>query len=217
MIRAAVILSAVALPGPALAHPHVFIDTTVEVILDDMGRAKALRIGWTYDEFFSLTIVEDAGADTDGDGEISEAEMKALDGFDMDWGTEFLGDTFVEQAGAEIALVPGPQDWQTGWKDGKLWSVHTRAFAAPVDLGGEPVIIRAYDPGYYTAYSITEPITVTGGDGCRAGIWVPDLDKAQEEMLASLKEYLPGDNLEDVVFPDVGKQFAEEVRVKCGG
>ena len=36
--------------GPALAHPHVFIDTGLEVVLDAQNRAVGLRITWTYDD-----------------------------------------------------------------------------------------------------------------------------------------------------------------------
>ena len=45
--RAGLVLAALAgLGGPAMAHPHVFIDTSVEVILDDRDRVTAVRLGW---------------------------------------------------------------------------------------------------------------------------------------------------------------------------
>jgi ABC-type uncharacterized transport system substrate-binding protein len=55
------------LPAPALAHPHVFVDASVEVVFDAQNRATGLRIGWTYDDLFSLMIVEDRGLDPDYD------------------------------------------------------------------------------------------------------------------------------------------------------
>ena len=53
---------------PALAHPHVFIDTSLEVIFDDQARATGVRISWTYDEYFSLVVAEDHKIDLDYDG-----------------------------------------------------------------------------------------------------------------------------------------------------
>ena len=215
MLRRAFLL-AVLVPAAALAHPHVFVDATVEAVFDDQGRLTAFRIGWTYDELFSLMLVEESGADPDGDGQVSIDEMQALDGFDMDWGTDFLGDAYVVQGAAAVALAPGPQDWKTGWADGRLWSTHTRTLEAPLTPGPEGVTIQIYDPGYYVAYAITGEPEVTGRGDCTATIFVPDLDAAQTQLLDSLKEYVPGDDLEDVVFPNVGADFAEEVRVTCG-
>ena len=215
MLRRAFLL-AVLVPAAALAHPHVFVDATVEAVFDDQGRLTAFRIGWTYDELFSLMLVEESGADPDGDGQVSDDEMQALDGFDMDWGTDFLGDAYVVQGAAAVALAPGPQDWKTGWADGRRWSTHTRTLEAPLTPGPEGVTIQIYDPGYYVAYAITGEPEVTGRGDCTATIFVPDLDAAQTQLLDSLKEYAPGDDLEDVVFPNVGADFAEEVRVTCG-
>lgn len=216
MVKSALVLLSL-LPAPALAHPHVFVDASVETIFDGEGRLVALRIGWTYDELFSLMLVEDGQHDTDGNGAVSEAEMTALDGFDMDWGSDFLGDTYVAQGDSPVALIPGPQDWITGWKDGRLYSAHTRTFETPLEVGTAPVSIRIYDPGYYVAYTILPEPKIDGGTGCTAEIFVPDLDAAQSQLLDSLKEYAPGDDLEDVVFPNVGADFAEEVRLSCGG
>jgi ABC-type uncharacterized transport system substrate-binding protein len=203
-------------PVGAAAHPHIFVDTTVEVIFDDAGRITALRIGWTYDELTTLLVVEDGGHDKDGDGSISDTELVALKGFDMEWGTEFLGDTYPEQNGVALALEPGPVDWTTGWANGRLQSTHLRHFVSPVDPAAGPVVIKPYDPGYYSAYAISGDAVMTGRDDCQGETFVPDLDAAESALLDSLKEYLPGDDLSDVGFPQAGETFAEELRITCG-
>jgi hypothetical protein len=43
---------------------------------------------------------------------------------------------------------------------------------------------------------------------------VPDLDEAEQQLLAALSEYTPDVDLE-AEFPAVGANFAEEVRVSC--
>ncbi len=214
--RALVAIGFAALPGIAAAHPHIFVDTTFEAVFDDRGRITALKVGWTYDEMTTLLVIEDGGHDTDGDGLISPKELEGLKGFDMDWGTEFLGDLYAEQDGEPLEINPGPQDWTTAWADGKLSSTHLRRFAAPVDPAAGTVVIKPYDPSYYTAYAIVGDTVTTGRKDCRAEVFVPDLDAAQKQMLDALKEYMPGDDMTNVQFPMAGANFSEELRITCG-
>ena len=131
--------------GPATAHPHVFIDTSVTAVLDAQGRLAALRLRWDYDDYVSLLLVEEKGADTDGDGQVSASEMSVLNGFDMAWGDTFDGDTKVMQDGSDLPLTKGPQNWSSGWQDGHLWSFGQRQ-VGPVlhDLG---IAVECVTPG----------------------------------------------------------------------
>lgn len=199
--------------GPALAHPHVFIDTGIEILLNDRNEATGLRITWTYDDLYSLYIVGDMGLDPDWDGTLTPEEVAKLSGFDMDWIEGFAGDTYALMAGTPLELS-GPRDWTAGYAGGKITSTHVRDFAAPVAVGAEPLIVQAYDPGYYVAYTIPGDPVVTGGAGCSAQVFVPDLDEAQEALQAALAEYTPDVDLE-AEFPAVGANFAEEVRLTC--
>lgn len=55
------------------AHPHVFINNSLEILCDDSG-IKALRNVWEFDEIFSKSIIEEY--DTDGNGVFSEKESR---------------------------------------------------------------------------------------------------------------------------------------------
>ena len=55
---------------------------------------------------------------------------------------------------------------------------------------------------------------LTGGSGCLAEIYVPDLDAADEALKAALAEYTADQDLE-ADFPAIGKNYAEEVRITC--
>lgn len=212
MWRMAAFLSLLA-AGPTLAHPHVFIDTRVEVILNDRNEATGLRISWTYDDLYSLYIVGDMGLDPDWDGALTAEEEAALAGFDMQWIEGFAGDTYALMAGAPLGLS-GPRDWTAGYAGGKITSTHVRDFAAPVPVASEPLVIQAYDPGYYTAYTIDPKAVLTGGTGCVAQVFEPDLDAADAALQEALKEYTPDVDLE-VEFPAIGANYADEVRVTC--
>jgi ABC-type uncharacterized transport system substrate-binding protein len=199
--------------GPALAHPHVWIDTKIEVILNDRNEATGIRISWTYDDLYSLYVVGDMGLDPDWDGKLTPEEEARLSGFDMKWDPSFPGDTYALQGGAPLALSR-PKDWTASYADGKITSTHLRSLDAPVPVTAEPLLVQVYDPGYYVAYSIPFDPVLTGGSGCTAQVFVPDLDAAEEQLLAALSEYTPDVDLE-AEFPAVGANFAEEVRVTC--
>jgi ABC-type uncharacterized transport system substrate-binding protein len=199
--------------GPAFAHPHVWIDTKIEVILNDQNEATGVRVGWTYDDLYSLYVVGDMGLDPDWDGKLTPEEVAQLSGFDMKWDPSFMGDTYPLVGEATLTLS-GPKDWTASYADGKITTTHLRTFDAPVPLGAEPLVVQVYDPGYYVAYSIPFDPVVTGGTGCSARVFVPDLDAAEQELMAALSEYTPDVDLE-AQFPAVGAKFAEEVRVTC--
>jgi ABC-type uncharacterized transport system substrate-binding protein len=211
-LPAAIILCLTA--GPVLAHPHVWIDTRIEVILNDRNEATGVRISWTYDDLYSLYVVGDMGLDPDWDGRLTPEEEARLAGFDMNWDPGFPGDTYALLGEVPLALSR-PKDWTASYADGKITSTHLRSFDAPVPVGAAPLILQAYDPGYYVAYSIPFDPVVTGGQGCSAQVFVPDLNEAEEALLAALAEYTPDVDLE-AEFPAVGANFAEEVRVTCG-
>lgn len=203
---------AAGLAGPAFAHPHVFIDTTVTAILDHQGRLTAIRLRWDYDELVSMLVAEDRGADADGDGTISATEALVLDGFDMTWGEGFDGDTTLFQDETPLPLEPGPQDWTTGWvadeAGGHLWSEHTRRLISPVEPGAGQVRVVVHDVSDYTAYTLTE--AAQGQDApkdsrvaCRIG---PPLDAESDTeggLLSTVGLFLTGGGggTEDSVVP----------------
>lgn len=199
---------------PALAHPHIWIDTKVEVILDEADRAVALRIDWTYDEFYSLSLMADRGLDPELDGKLTPEEAAALQGFDMNWDAGFPGDTYALLGEAELALSR-PEETGAAWDGLRLTSTHLRRFDAPVEIGAGPLLVQVYDPGFYTAYAIAFDPVLTGGSGaCTAQVWVPDRDAADEALLAALAEFSADVDIE-AEFPAIGKEYAEEVRVSC--
>lgn len=200
--------------APGLAHPHVWVDTGIEVILDAEGRAAALRIRWDYDEFYSLLIVEERGLDADHDGTATPAEKRALNGFDMKWQEGFAGDTYALSGDTPLVLSP-PQDWTADYQGGRLQSTHLRRIDPPVALD-RPLTVQIYDPGFYTDYDISfAPVfTPLLPEGCRAEVLAPDPATVDRQLLDALAEYGADQDVE-ADFPAVGAQFAEELRLTC--
>ncbi len=199
---------------PALAHPHVFIDTALEIIFDDQGRASGLRISWTYDEYYSLVIAEEKAIDPDYDGSATEAEAKPLAGFDMGWDADFPGDTYALMGDAELALSR-PKDWTAGYAGGKITSTHLRMFDAPVKVAEVPLQIQVYDPTLYSGYYLVgTPALTSAPVGCTTKVVLPDRAVADDILQAALDK-LPTSMDVESEFPAVGKAYAEEARVIC--
>lgn len=201
------------LAGMAQAHPHAFIDSAIEVIFDDQGRASGVRISWTYDDLTSLSVISDRGFDPDFDGVLTAAELAELSGFDMNWDAAFLGDTYALLGKVPLDLSR-PSDWTVSYANAKLTSTHYRSFTLPVAIGPEPLVVQSYDPDYYTAYAMVGQALVNGRPGCSAQIYEPDQAAADSILQAAIDEMAGSTDVEGA-FPAVGAAYAEEVRVTC--
>jgi polyphosphate kinase len=211
--RAILTAAALTLASPALAHPHLFIDTGVEVLFDPDGTVGGVRITWTYDEMYSLLILEDRGLDKDYDGVLTPDEITALNGFDMAWDPGYPGDTYALLGEAPLGLGR-PQDWTVAFRDGKIVSTHVRRLEGPTAVAEVPLIVQSYDPSFYAAYRIVGAPVLTGREDCAAQVFEPDLAAADAYLQQALSELNATGDVESD-FPAVGAAYADEVRVTC--
>ncbi|MEL0436334.1 DUF1007 family protein [Phycobacter sp. 'Weihai'] len=197
-------------PSGVQAHPHVFVDTGLALSLDSQGQLEAVEVTWAYDDFYSLLVFEDLGLDGDMDGRLNTAELGLLKGFDLNWVVGFAGDTYLQQGEKHLALQ-APEHVSTEVVDGRIITRHRRKLSEPVSADG--VVIKAYDPTYYTAYTVNQGVSV--GTGCVVDIIPPDLDRAYT-LVEELLYAMPADQAEEA-YPEVGAAFADTVHVICGG
>ena len=87
----------------------------------------------------------------------------------------------------------------------------TYGFAKP----GQRIDIKPYDPTYYSAYDITQPVTVSGLDGCGLEFAVPDIDARLQELQDLLSTLDADATPEDENLPDIGGLLASTVSVLC--
>ncbi len=209
----------IAAGAPATAHPHVFIDTSLEFIFDDKGRVAAVKVAWVYDEFTSMLTLSDKGLDPDGDGKLTAEEEAQLSGFDMQWDADFAGDLYLLDGvdGAPLALGR-PEGWSARAFGGQIISTHLRHLSEPWTPGEKPLVAQVYDPTYYSSYTILGTPLLTGREDCAATVFEPDLGAAEKVLQEALGEYTADQSgLVEQDFPHVGAVFAEEARVTCGG
>ncbi len=208
MMRYFVLFTMFCAPLPAVSHPHVLVETTLHIIVGADAQMQAIEITWSYDELYSLLVFEDMELDPDYDGVLTQAELAKLNGFDMNWVPGFEGDVFAFNAGQPLALGPAIP-LQTSVKEGRIETRHRRVLSGPA----AGLQLQAYDPGYYTAYSLAGGVTVSGP--CTAQIIPADLNAAYAR-LDELLYAMPQEQAE-IDFPQVGADFADLVKISCVG
>lgn len=199
--------------APALAHPHIFIDSGLELVFDSRGQLAAVRVTWAYDEFYSLMQLEELGLDPDGDGELTEAELEELAGFDTNWVEGYEGDLYVTAGGEKVALA-GPIRAGARMEEGRIVTWHTRPLVTRIDPAAAEVVLKVYDPTYYTAYTLELGVALTGRQGCSVTRIPADLGRAYDAVEELL--YGPGsDGASEDNFPPVGELFADTLTLTC--
>lgn len=204
-----------ALPAaPALAHPHIFVDAGLRLLRDGAGIVTAIEVTWRYDELYSLLLAEDYGLDPDYDLQLTEDEIAATLGFDLNWSGGFEGGLVLRQGGAPLAIgAPEPVSLAM-LPSGQLQSTHRR----PV-LGADqtqPFEAQVYDPEFYVAFEMILDISVADAPDCSVELIRADLDAAYATLEAAMEDIGGAVAAEDN-FPAVGVHFADRVVIACPG
>lgn len=200
---------------PLGAHPHIFVEAGVEIVLDEAGQLTGIRLSWTYDEFFSFMLTSDLGLDMDGDLTMTDEELATLAGQVLDWPMEFGGDLYLTQRDRQIALGPRGEA-SVDYVGGQVIERHFRPLAEPLDPSW-PVAVQVFDPYYYVAYEISPQIGLQGGAGCAVELRKADLNAAYSLVDELLYGRPASDVGPDEAFPEVGQAFSDTVFVSCGG
>ncbi|MEC7257286.1 MAG: DUF1007 family protein [Pseudomonadota bacterium] len=204
------------LPSPVAAHPHIFVDTGVELIADDSGRLAQVRVTWAYDDYYSLLIAQDLGIDQDFDGAADDADREVLTGFDMKWIEGFNGDLVLRIDGAEVALSR-PIAPTADMVGGRIITTHLRDVAGTPALAGAMVELLPYDAAYYTAYDVTLPVRVKGAETCMIETALPDIQGKLAELQDQLQLLDRDTDIADTDLPQLGAAFATRITVQCPG
>lgn len=132
--------------SPALAHPHIWIDSQYQAVVDT-PTITTLQATWSWDLFTSVSLLE--AYDDNGDGKFTGKEKTAL--------LEGLGnlkkdDYFVHLKVDDKVLKPESVEiGNFGFKNQMLWMTLTVTLPTPINLEKSTLSMAFGDPEYYFA------------------------------------------------------------------
>jgi ABC-type uncharacterized transport system substrate-binding protein len=199
---------ALAAPAAAVAHPHVWIDARSEVVFDSAQRITALKVSWRFDEFYSVFAIE--GLDKDGDGTVSDAELRPLAELNVTSLKEYRYFTYMKADGADLAYGP-VADYASHFADGILSLEFVIPLETPVDPRSAEVSFKSYDPTFYIAVepALEDPVRFAGSPPpqCR-----PVEREGQDGETLDLSE---ADFNNPVVADSIGALYATTFSIVC--
>ena len=172
----------------AQAHPHVFVDSRSDIVMNDDEEITAIRHIWQFDEAFTAYATQ--GLDVDGDGTLSETELEPLAKVNVESLADFDFFTYLTVGDdSNLVAFQPPEEYWLEFYDGRLTLFYTLALDAPVPVGSKTTL-EVFDPEYFVAFSYYEdtPVTVTDAPaGCGAEYHPPqELDPASIAILGSI-------------------------------
>lgn len=164
------LLLALLMPLPALAHPHVLIDSHI-IFLFEKGKVAALQMGWKFDPAFSSSLVQDF--DADKDGKLSPAEIKTLEKEAFQDTRQYQYFTFANVKGAPVDW-PQAADFKLLVHQDALLYAFRLNFPQPVDPRRDSLTLSTYEETFYIDIDIPNDAAVRlvgdGSEGCNAVI-----------------------------------------------
>ena len=130
---------------PAVAHPHVWIETTTSFVVAE-GTITALRIEWKFDEFFSTSLFDEF--DLNHNRRFEPAEITALEQGAFNNTAQQNYFTFIKVGGKKVATQKASEF--TARVEGKavVYSF-LLPLAKPVDPRQNVLTVTTYEDTYY--------------------------------------------------------------------
>ncbi len=206
----AFLLLACASVAPALAHPHVFVSVSNEVIFTPDGKVGGIRHQWKFDDMYSAFVTANLGTDgKDPTPEqmlpIAKTNVESLKEFDFFTFLKMNGKPVPLKDGADYSMTYDPSDQTV-----------TLYFTLPLEKpapAGKFFVFQIYDPSYFVAFEMDrkDPVKlVNSPKGCSLSVNKPGaLSAADQKKLAESA----GTN--DSPGEDFGMKLADSIIVAC--
>jgi ABC-type uncharacterized transport system substrate-binding protein len=143
---------AVALPGPAAAHPHVWINGVTTFLFKDRQLA-GIRHHWEFDEIFSSYVIDEQ--DADKNGKLDRAEIDSIQSNAFSNLRDYGYFTHVRLDGKELPLSK-VADFTARIEGDVLVYEFTLPLARPIDPATSRFAVGVFDPEYYVEVLLDE-------------------------------------------------------------
>ncbi len=214
-IAAALCLPSVLAAAPALAHPHVFAESRMEIVGTPDGQLASVRNVWRMDELFSSSVLFDF--DKNADGELDAEELAAVGAVVKESIAEWGFYTFVEVEGRDVPMNP-PDAIRALMQDGQLVMFFEMTPKESVDLRATPATFSVFDDSFFVAFAFEgegafDLLEMPGG--CTKAVHEPDPDAAAQEWMDSISMLDPDQSVPDDGV-EWGAVFSTTLQVGCG-
>lgn len=192
------------------AHPHVFVEASMELVINKKGQFTELRHVWRFDELFSSTLILDY--DTNGNGALDKDEIDEI--------TKTIHESIGEydfytalRSGKDVINFYEPDKLNAYMEDGKMIMFFSIEPENPHDFKKAPLRISASDTSYYVAFEFSKEsiILKENAEKCTAKVTVPNYD----ELYASNSETLSEAYFSNPDKPELGDEFFSWAEISC--
>lgn len=161
-------------PASVQAHPHVFIDCTVQLRFSAEG-LQGFETEWVFDEMASTNFLMDL--DVNGDGALTRAEWDSQRDDIAGYLAEH-GFYFHIVVNGKTRNVTGVRDFVATYADGVLRYRFFAPFAVPYGARDTQMVMAIFDKSFYSDFYVPlDGVTVEGAKDSAVSI---DVDDAPE-------------------------------------
>lgn len=165
--------------APAVAHPHVWVEASTQIVFDAAARVTGIRHTWIFDPAYSayatmgFDVDQDGNADPDKLAELAETNLASL--------AEANYFTAVKVDGSPAALAP-PEDYQASIANGRLILRFLLPLKSPIQP--KELALDVGDPTFFTAFTLPQAVDTAMLDGapeaCKASLNRPAESGSEE-------------------------------------
>ena len=196
--------------GAASAHPHVFAEAKMTLVVNTHGAVDKIRHHWVFDDLFTSTVVVEF--DKNQDLQLDAAELKEVQNTIVDSIGDFNYFQTISNNGADVKMARPPN--LTASMDGTTLVIAFESSPAKIlPLHGK-VSFGIYDPTFYTAIDFVEDGDISASglpQGCASKVVRPD----PEEAIAQNKENLTDSFYATTDPANMGQLVATRLEVTC--
>ena len=154
------IVAALALARPAAAHPHVWLDSVITFVFEG-DKLTALRLTWSFDEFFGTAIIRRFDQNRNGRFEPDENAQLEAGAFAS---LKDYGYFVYMKAGDKPMPVERITGFQGSVRNNQLVYDFTVPLPTPVDPATTEFVLSLFDETYFVEVSLdaNDPVRFSG-------------------------------------------------------
>lgn len=194
----------------AAAHPHIFAEARLDVVVAPDATVTSMRNLWRFDDLFSSTVLVEF--DKNKDLKLDDSELLEVANTIYQSLAEFDYFQLVTHDGKDVAVKP-PERLIASFEANQLVVLFETTTKEPMKLAGK-VDFGVYDPTFYTAIDFSDDAHMAVENmplSCKRQVIRPDPDQVLEEN----KDTLTDAFFNDPSGNDMTKLFATKLELTC--